>query len=1125
MEVEVPNSSRKSVHVQLSGSAKNERNTKSGHLTDNSTSPTHFKGGSSNEDECTDSSRKLKMQGRTSNIRHTRTVTEGIWSSGGALGTKKEIESKSKQDHSNDISKELPEEVDKESAKQACQLLEMSCRDLVDVGEVLALRAQRCLEKKVSLKALTNRRNVDKIINSLQLLMKLAEENLQHIEGFLSLSHTLWVQGVVKRSSSKTGEHVGKKEKLKKIVTKQGQVDGNVSENAASVDDLESHLHSENESDNGKLENKETDERQSDILSADSDGMKEMRLEKSEKRKFREERSDSDNSEMVNIGENEANLQKPVMTDKKRRKLEDGLGMELDKIVDPDITNTAAETRTSENCKGDSECVMKVSSNKTVTELRDELGEETVKDISTGITEYGKDSEDKKVSCRSKSLSGHSDETEEDDVAEKNVEDTSLSRETADKLTVLETDSGDDSTSWSEAGFESLSTVELVDNEQNSQKCIDSDILIDPEKSVVHVDETVQEKTPKKSDDKQDCEMLNAESEGKGAHLVKNDGDVAAVDEDTKNDDNGDEAVTGEHSKNDDSGDLTAVDEDSKNDDSDLLAVDVDSKNGDIGDQAAVGQDNKSNGIGEVAVMGEGSKTDDSGALTAVGEGSKSDDSGALTVVDGGGKSDDSDTLTAAVEGSNSDDSDAVTGVVEGSENDDIDALPAVGEGSKSNNSDALTAVGEGSKGDDSDALPAVGEGSKSDDSDALPAVGEGSKGDDSDALPAVGEGSKSDDSDALTAVGKGSKGDDSDALTAVGKGSKSEEGKNNSESDTETIECIFPDASEKNLSDEDDHNEKNEELTSAENLKASKKHQEGNKEIDGEVETNDHSLVSLEVPDSVKKDSAGTDHPYITVKDIKELLMEKYITQINENNCEENKMNTFEDLEKDTGKKDEVKEILEGDDKQRSSDISKLKLSGNVSEGEQGEKDGEEESEETHEDNTATEDKTEEGTTDAIQYTAECMKAKQSVLAYSSDNEDSSTDTVPDKKTRKTQSRKAKREVAAVKGTKPAKKQHTGPKSQRHEGIDTDSSSISTDIDSECSIGRKFTKLKEGRKKRFRLRDTQAYKEDAKLQWKCTVLVERLPDEVFQEHYERYCTDGEDGSEKKVKASCEIHR
>ena len=133
--------------------------------------------------------------------------------------------------------------------------------------------------------------------------------------------------------------------------------------------------------------------------------------------------------------------------------------------------------------------------------------------------------------------------------------------------------------------------------------------------------------------------------------------------------------------------------------------------------------------------------------------------------------------------------------------------------------------------------------------------------------------------------------------------------------------------------------------------MKASKKYKEANNETVGEVETNDHNLISLEVPDSVKRDSVDTDHHYITVKEIKELLMKKCVTENNENNCEENKMNTCEDLEKDIGQKDEVKERLESDDKQRSSDMGELKLSDNVSECEQEEKDGEEESDKTHED------------------------------------------------------------------------------------------------------------------------------------------------------------------------------
>jgi hypothetical protein len=1058
MEIEVPNSGKKVVCVQLSDCGENEKKMKNGPLTDKSTLPIHLDGSSSDEEVSTDSSRKKKRQGRKSKIRCTQTIKEGSWISRGAVGTDRESESNSKQEHSNGGCKDLPEELDKESAKLACQLLEKCCRDLVDVGEVLVLRAKRCVEKKVGLKAMANPKNVDKVVNSLQLLMKLAGDNLQHIGGFLSLSHRHWVQGVVKRSSTKTGGDVGNEDKLKTIVTKQGSVDGNMSMNGIGDDDIELHSLSENDSDNGKIENEETAKGQSDILCADSDRIKETIMEKSEKRKFKKEWSGSDASEVVDTDENEGNSQKSVMRDKKRRKLEDGLEMQIGEVVDPD-------TRTSENCKGDSDYVMKGSSNQTVTELRDELGEETVKDISTDATENGGDSEVKKVSDRNKSLSVGSEEREEGNVAEKKVEDISLLHEASDRLFPLETDPGDNSTVWSKSGFESLSTLQLVDYEQNSQESLVSDILIDPEKSIVHVEETLQQNSCKKSDEGQDYEQLNAGSERKRTHPVKNNGDLAATDEDSKNDDSGDVAVVSERSKNDD-GDLAAVDEDIRNNDSDALAA-----------------------------VDEGCKSDNSDTLTAAGEGSKSDDSGDLAAVD------------------------------EDSRNNDSDALAAVDEGCKSYNCDTLTAAGEGSKNDDSDTLTAVGEGSKSDDSDALTAVGEGSKNENSNTLTAVGEGSTSDDNDALTAVGEDSKGDGSDALTAVGEGSKSEEDKNNSDSDAETIECLFSDAGEKSLSDEDGDNEKNEKVTSADNLNSIKKHPEENKETDGEVKINEDKPVSLEVPDSVKKDSVATGCPYITVRDIKELLMEKYVTESNENNGEENKMNTCEDLEKDIGKKDEVKGRLENDEKQRSSDMGRLKLN-DISECEQDEKDSVEDTIEIDEDNTAAEDKIGEGATDALKYTAECMKAQQSVLAYTTDNEDTSTDTLPEKKKRKKHSRKTKQEVAALKRTKPAKKQHIGPKSQPHEGISTASSSVSsTDIDSECSIGRNFTKLKEGGKQKFRLKDTEAYKQDEKLQWKCTVLVKRLCDEVFRKHYEGYCTDEEDGSEKKAKANNEIHR
>ena len=1026
MEKEVPTSGKKIVCVQMSDSGKNEKKIKNVPLTDDSTSPMCLEGSSNNEEVSTDSSRKKTWQGGKDKVRRTQTVTEGSCLSRGAVNTDKKSESESKQEHSSGGSKELPQELDNESAKLACQFLERSCRDLIDVGEVIVLRAQRCMEKKVSSKTMTNPKNVDEVVNSLKLLTKLAGDNLQHVEGFLSLSHSHWVRRVVKHRTTKTDGDVGNEDKRKKIVTKPGTADGNMSLNGVSGDDVESHSLSENDSDNGKIENKETADGQNDILCGDSDQIKEMRMDKSKKRKFKKELSDSDDSEVVNTGENEGNTHESTMRGKKRRKLEDDLEMEIDEVVDPDITNTLTDTGTSKNCKGDSEYMMKGSSNHSATELRDESGEERVKDTCKDATECGGDSEVKKVSDRNKSLSDGSEEREECNVTEKYVEDTSLLQETCAGLTELKTEpDDDDSTVWSQAGLESVSTLKHVCDEQNSQKSIVSDILIDLEKSLVHVEETLQQNSYEKSDEEQDCERLNAESEGKQTHPVMTDGELSAIDEDSKNDESGD-----------------------------------------------------------VAVIGGGSKSNDNDALAVIDEGSKGDGNDVLTAVDEGTKSKNSGILTS------------------------------VGDGSKSDDSDALSAVGDGSKSDDSDALSAVGEGSKSDDSDALSAVGEVSKSDDSDALIAVGEGSKGDNSDALTAVVEGNKGHNDDALTAVGEGINNEEDKSNSNSDAETIECLFTDADEKSLNDED-HDNKNEKLTSVDNLNVVKRDPEENE--DGEVKINEDKPVSLEEPDNLKRDSVTTGHPIIAVRNIKELLMEKYITDCTENNGEKNEINTYENLE-DTEKKDDVKGRLENDDKQG------RKLSDNMSECEQEENDDEDMLK--TDDNTAADSTNEEGAADALQYTAECMKAQQSVLAYSTDNEDTSSDTLPEKKKRKARSRKTKQEVAELKGTKPAKKQCIGPKSQSHKDSDTVSSSVSsTDIDSECSTASNLRKPKEGRKQKFRLRDTEAYKQDEKLQWKCTVLVERLCDEVFQKHYEGYCTDSEDGSEKKSKANNEIHR
>jgi hypothetical protein len=144
METEIPNSDKK-ICVQLSDLGENEKKIKSGPLTDNSASPTNFEGSSSNEGVRTDSSREKKRQGRKSEIRHTQTGKEESSIPRHSVGTNGESESKSKQEHSNGGGKELPEELDKRSAKLACQLLENCCKDLADVGEVLVLQAQRCL--------------------------------------------------------------------------------------------------------------------------------------------------------------------------------------------------------------------------------------------------------------------------------------------------------------------------------------------------------------------------------------------------------------------------------------------------------------------------------------------------------------------------------------------------------------------------------------------------------------------------------------------------------------------------------------------------------------------------------------------------------------------------------------------------------------------------------------------------------------------------------------------------------------------------------------------------------------------------------------------------------------------
>jgi hypothetical protein len=83
-----------------------------------------------------------------------------------------------------------------------------------------------------------------------------------------------------------------------------------------------------------------------------------MIRENSKKRKLLKEGIDSDGREVVsNVGD-ERNLQKSVTVDKKRRKLEDGLEMEGNRSVYPDVDITLNSTETSGNFKTGSEIAM-----------------------------------------------------------------------------------------------------------------------------------------------------------------------------------------------------------------------------------------------------------------------------------------------------------------------------------------------------------------------------------------------------------------------------------------------------------------------------------------------------------------------------------------------------------------------------------------------------------------------------------------------------------------------------------------------------------------------------------------------------------------------------------------------
>lgn len=533
--------------VQLSDTEESGEDVKNEPITDNSTSVSDSGGDSHNEEGDSDDSKKKKRHKKKSKRRFKLTFKEGRCNRGDVMGTEKgtKLKSKERMKHpdcgsaEDIIDKKLPKVLDETSAKLACDWLEEHSKDLATVGKALALRAERCLEKEVSLKAMTNPENVDKVVNNLQLLMKLAGENLEQIDGFLSLHHKYWVRRVIRHSSTKRPANVsGCKQQdhdnnNKNSITEnnQGKEDVSVSMNGIGGKDLELHSLTGNESDNGGNENRETGKQQSDILSA------ETRKGESKKRKLLEEGNDSDDREVVNSGENERYLQKSVIRDKKRKKLEDELeigrvNVSSDMFVDSDVSDAMNYTTTSENCKREGDCAVNRSSKEeTDMGLEDVLEEVAFKDTCTVKTQDGGDTEIDKITVKDKNLNGDSSQKEEGNVTKKNTEDISLQHETADRLDLSRTcndDDDDDSTLYgvdreSVNSFESLTTVQLsVENHL--------------EKSVLSVEETLQGNQSRKSYE-QDYKKSNSESEGEFTCLIKNEdgGEMAAVGEGSTN--------------------------------------------------------------------------------------------------------------------------------------------------------------------------------------------------------------------------------------------------------------------------------------------------------------------------------------------------------------------------------------------------------------------------------------------------------------------------------------------------------------------------------------------------------------------------------------------------------------
>ena len=105
---------------------------------------------------------------------------------------------------------ELPEEADPVDIKEVNGLLTEHLNDIIHFGELVAYRAKRILQKKISENDLANPKKVDKVIDSVNLLVKLAGENMQHTVEFLTSRHKHWVKKVrIKHKKAKSlSKHV-----------------------------------------------------------------------------------------------------------------------------------------------------------------------------------------------------------------------------------------------------------------------------------------------------------------------------------------------------------------------------------------------------------------------------------------------------------------------------------------------------------------------------------------------------------------------------------------------------------------------------------------------------------------------------------------------------------------------------------------------------------------------------------------------------------------------------------------------------------------------------------------------------------------------------------------------------